>query len=109
MFLLTSSYLHISSLWERDQRQILERMTGKFKHWWSSTPPISTKRTITSHLNWTQTDHDIWRKKSRPIAWGRYRHLAGLNLLIRSQHSPLDYWISNDNTYRTYWLAFIYL
>ena len=26
-------------------------MKRKFKQWWSSTPPTSTKRTITSHLN----------------------------------------------------------
>ena len=24
-----------------------------FKQWWSSVPPISTKRTIASHLDWT--------------------------------------------------------
>ena len=31
-------------------------MKRKFKQWWSSIPPISTKRTVTSHLYWTQTD-----------------------------------------------------
>jgi hypothetical protein len=48
---------------------VLERMKGKFKHWWSSIPPITTTWTITSHLNWTywtQNDHVIWRWKSRP-------------------------------------------
>ena len=29
-------------------------MKRKVKQWWSSIPPISTKGTITSHLNWTQ-------------------------------------------------------
>jgi len=36
-------------------------MKRKFKQWRSPIPPISTKRTITSHLNWTQQNHDIWR------------------------------------------------
>jgi hypothetical protein len=39
-------------------------MKGKFKHWWSSIPPISTKQTITSHLNWThwtqKKDHNTY-------------------------------------------------
>jgi len=34
-------------------------MKRKFKHWWSSIPPISTKWTITSHLNWTH-----WTQKT---------------------------------------------
>jgi len=33
-------------------------MIKKFKQWWSPFPPISTKRTITSHLNWT-----LWTQK----------------------------------------------
>ena len=33
-------------------------MKRKFKQWWSTIPPISTKQTITSHLNWTElTEH----------------------------------------------------
>jgi hypothetical protein len=36
------------------------------KQWWSSIPPISTKRSITSHLSWTQcTEKRPWRGKSR--------------------------------------------
>jgi hypothetical protein len=31
----------------------LSIMRRKFKQWWSLIPPISTKRTIASHLNWT--------------------------------------------------------
>ena len=37
----------------------------KFKQWWSSIPPISAKRTITSHLYWTQKDNDKSHWKSR--------------------------------------------
>jgi len=29
-------------------------MKREFKQWWSTTPPISTKWTIASHLNWTK-------------------------------------------------------
>jgi len=49
-------------------KQLLVIMKRKFKQWLSSILPISTKRTITSHLNWThwtKKDHDIWRWKSR--------------------------------------------
>ena len=34
------------------------------RQWWSSIPPISTKRTITSHLNWTR-----WTQKKHPNAY----------------------------------------
>ena len=40
----------------------------KFKQSWLSIPPISTKCTVTSDLNWThwtQNDHDLCRLKSR--------------------------------------------
>jgi len=30
---------------------------NKLKQWWSSIPPISTKQTITTHLNWTHWTH----------------------------------------------------
>ena len=33
-----------------DHYNVIKR---KFKQWWSSIPPISTKRTTISHLNWT--------------------------------------------------------
>jgi hypothetical protein len=43
-------------------------MKRKFKQWWSSISPISTKWIITSHLNWTQKwPHDIWHWKSRSL------------------------------------------
>jgi hypothetical protein len=38
-------------------------MKTKFKQWWSTNPPISTKWTITSHLNSLNIKkkyHDIW-------------------------------------------------
>jgi len=58
-------------------------MKRKFKQWWSSIPPISTKRTTTSHLNWTywsQKDHDIWRWKSR--SWlGTGTKMGGIKLV----------------------------
>jgi len=38
----------------------------KFKQWWSSIPPISTKRTIISHYNWTHWKQTtVWHWKSR--------------------------------------------
>ena len=108
--LLTSSYLPISSLQERDQRHVLEFMKGKFKHWWSSTQPILAKRTLASHLTLPNTK----RRRHMTLAiqilvWDRHRHLAGLNLLMGFLPSTHNNWISNDNTYRTYWFAFIYL
>ena len=46
----------------------LSIMKRKFKQWWPTIPPISTKKTITSHPNWThwtkKKDHDIWRWNS---------------------------------------------
>jgi len=42
-------------------------MKRKLKQWWSTIPPISTKRTFTSHLNSLDTNkyHAKWRWKSR--------------------------------------------
>jgi len=43
-------------------------MKRKFKQWWSSIPPISTKWAITFLLNWTpwtQKDHDVCHWESR--------------------------------------------
>jgi len=39
-------------------------MERKFKQWWSTNPPTSTKRTITSDL-WTITS-DLWTRKGGP-------------------------------------------
>jgi len=74
----------------------------KFKHWWSSIPPLSTKGTITSHLNWT---HWIQKRQWHMTleiqvqAWDKNKHVAGFNWLLRSQHSSLDNWISKVNTF----------
>jgi hypothetical protein len=38
----------VSDLWQVVQCEII--MKRKFKQWWSTIPPISTKPTITSHL-----------------------------------------------------------
>ena len=63
--------------------------------------PILTKRTITSHLNWPH-----WTQKATTYDVGNLgpglgpaQKMAVLNRLMGSQPSPLDYWISNDNTY----------
>jgi len=39
-------------------------MKRKFKQRWSSIPPISTKRTITSHFNWTH-----WTQEKQPTTY----------------------------------------
>ena len=59
-------------------------MKRKFKQRWSSVSPISTKWTITSHLNWTH-----WTQKTQ--------NMACLNWSMWSQLHPLDNWISNGN------------
>jgi hypothetical protein len=43
-------------------------MKRTFKQWWSTIPPISSKRKITFHLNSVniKEGHDIWHWKSRP-------------------------------------------
>jgi hypothetical protein len=45
----------------------------KFKQWWSSIPQILTKRTITSHLNWTYWSQKINKTyvvgNPRPSMW----------------------------------------
>ena len=42
---------------------ILKTMKRNFKQWWTTIPPISTKRTITSHLKSVniKKDHEICR------------------------------------------------
>ena len=61
----------------------------KFKQRWSTIPPISTKRTIPS-LNPKQ---DIGNPD---LAWDSHNNVTGLNQLMRSQSSPLDMWISQQ-------------
>jgi len=59
-------------------------LTKKFKQRWSTILPISTKRTITSHLNALRT-----RKRPRHmtleiqvLVWDRHTNVAGLNRLM---------------------------
>ena len=79
-----------------DQRYLMKR---KFKQWWSTIPPISTKPTIISplHLLNTKKDHDIWRSKFRSWLGTGTQNVAGLNWIMESQFSPLNDWISNCN------------
>ena len=70
--------------------------------WWSTIPPIATKRTITSHfisLN-IKKDHHMWPWKSRSSLGTATTQTVGvLNWLIRPEPSHLDIQISNSNTY----------
>jgi hypothetical protein len=51
----------------------------KYKQWWLSIPPISTKLTLIEH----KKDHDIWRWNLSPGFW-RAQKWAGLNRLMES-------------------------
>ena len=77
-------------------------MNRVFKHWWSSIPPISTKRTITSHFNWIYWTYNKWPRhitsEVQVPAWDKHKNAVALKRLLGSQPSPLDNWISNDNT-----------
>jgi hypothetical protein len=77
-------------------------MKRKFKQWWSSIPPISTKQTLTPHLNWTYwTPKKLWHvmMEIHVLIWDRHKNVAGLNWLMWSPLPPLlDNWISNGNT-----------
>ena len=80
-------------------------MNKKLKQWLSTIPPISTKRIITSHLNWTQKRQRHMTLEVLVLAWDRHTDVAVLNWLIGPQPSPLDNWISNGNTY--IWINYI--
>jgi len=65
-----------------------------------SNQPISNKANndLSSYLNSLNT-------KKRPrhvtfeiqiLAWDRHKHMAELNRLMGTQHSPLDNWVSNS-------------
>jgi hypothetical protein len=67
----------------------------------STIPPISTKLTITSHLN----SFNIRKKELQHMTLeiqvfvcDRNKKMADLNQLIVSQLFPLDNWISKGNT-----------
>jgi hypothetical protein len=68
-----------------------EIMKRKFKQWCSTILPISTKQTITSHLN-----SIILNKRQQHttlsiqvLAWDRHKQVAGLKQLMESQPSLL--------------------
>jgi hypothetical protein len=86
----------------------------------SSIPPISTKRTITSDLNWThwtQKDHSMWRWKSR--SWlEQQAHKCGGVKSINGIYCKLNIWTNICNTsigepdvkpsYYYYWTNILY-
>jgi len=67
-------------------------MKRKFKQWCSTIPPISTKRTITSHLSWS---HWLQRRSQHMtleihvLSWDRHNNMTGLNQLIWSKRYAL--------------------
>jgi len=72
----------------------------KFKKWWSTITPISTKRTITSYpksLN-IKSDHDIWCWKSRFWLWAG-KICKGVKPSYKISKPSLGNWIFNDKTY----------
>ena len=56
----------------------------KFNQWWSTIPPTSTKRKVTSHLI---SQHIIL--EIQVLTWDRHKNVAGLNRLTGSQPSLL--------------------
>jgi len=63
-------------------------MKRKFKQWWSSILPRSTKRTITSHHNWTHWTQNRPRHMTLEIqilALDKHKNVMRLNRLIGSQ------------------------
>jgi len=71
-------------------------MKGKFIKWWSTIPPISTKRTIPFHTNSLNTQTNIPRHITWLEIWlGTGTKYGGLNRLMVFQLSPLDNWIIN--------------
>ena len=65
-------------------------MKRKFKQWWSSILPISTKPIITSHLKWTQkktTTNDIVNSGpglGQAQTCGRVKLVNGISTLLKS-------------------------
>ena len=65
-----------------------EKKLWTVKQWWSTIPPISTKRAITSHLHSLNTkkgNHDIW--------------LGNLGPSLGQSQKCGGYWISKGNKY----------
>ena len=78
---------------------VADIMNRKFKQWWSSIPPISTQRTI-NWTHWIPTWPRYMTLEIQVLVWNRHRHVAGLNLLMASQSSLLDKWISPQCIYK---------
>ena len=57
-------------------------MKRKFKQQWTAIPPISTKRTITSHLKSLNIKRSM---EIHVLAWTRHKNVAGLNWLMGYQ------------------------
>jgi hypothetical protein len=75
----------------------------KFKQWWSTIPPISTKRTITSNLNSLNTKKKDMLK-IQVLAWDRHKNVALSNQLMESQLS--EEWSANIKQYKLFrWLT----
>jgi hypothetical protein len=57
-------------------------MKRKFKQQWTAIPPISTKRTITSHLKSLNIKRSM---EIHVLAWTRHKNVAGLSWLMGYQ------------------------
>ena len=67
----------------------------------NSTSPISTNlRSPLTFTHWTQNKETTTHNVGNPFpGLDRHKNMVGLNWLMGLQHSPLDNWISNGNTY----------
>jgi hypothetical protein len=76
---LNAAYNNISAISWREQVNFqwddLYIMKRKFKQWWSPIPPISTKGTTTSRLNWAHWTQDIYLDfpTSICVQWAQFR------------------------------------
>ena len=68
-------------------------MNRKFKQRWKSIPPISTKGTITSHLNSMNKKRQHMMLEIYVLACDRHINVVVLNQLMGSQPFPLKNWI----------------
>jgi len=64
-------------------------MKRKFKQWWSSIPPISTKQTITPRPYWTLNTKRprYMRLEMQVLVLDKHNNMAELNRLMGSQPS----------------------
>ena len=73
-------------------------MKRKLKQWWSSISPISTKRAIAFHLDWTHLTQQKYDDIGHPgPGMEQYKNIAGLNRLMGSQPSPFVYFFVTHN------------